>query len=161
MFVTVSLYVTTVPGDVTAGVTACVIARSAAVTVIDAVAVFTQIVGVAPVSLIVAVSLMVLPATAVPGFTITTTVRVAVAPPAIVVPAFAVHVIVPVPPAAGFVPHVQFAGGVALENVVLAGVVSVNEAPDIWVVPTFVISCVYVIVPPAATSGLGFAEFVR
>jgi hypothetical protein len=50
----------------------------------------------------------------------------------------AVHVIVPVPPTAGFVPHVHPAGGVIDWKVVLGGVTWVNVAPLATAGPLFV-----------------------
>ena len=119
-----------------------VLDRSADVTVTDAVALLFAGFGSVPFSLAVTVSEIVVPATPDPGFTVTTTVRVAVPPGAITVPELAVQVIVPVPPTGGNVPQVQPAGAVALVNVVFVGVASLKEAPTASSAPLFVITCV-------------------
>ncbi|HKQ87772.1 MAG TPA: hypothetical protein VJS43_13495, partial [Candidatus Acidoferrales bacterium] len=103
--------------------------RSAATTVTDAVALLLAEFGSVPFSLTVTVSEMVVPATPDPGITVTITVSVAFPAGAITVPELAVHVIVPVPPTGGNVPHVHPAGAAALVNVVFAGVVSLSKAP--------------------------------
>jgi hypothetical protein len=68
------------------------------------------------------------------------------------VPAFAVQVIVPVPPTAG-VTQVQPAGGVMLWKVMFAGTFWVSVAVPAVVAagPRFVITWVYVTLLPAAT----------
>ena len=71
----------------------------------------------------------------------------------------AVHVIVPVPPTAGFVPHVHPAGGVIDWKVVFGGVTCVNVAPLATAGPLFVTVWVYVTRPNGETD-VGAAEFV-
>jgi hypothetical protein len=124
LFVTVSVYVMFLPAPTGFGAAACVIDRSAALTVTEAVAVLFAGVGSVVVELIVTVSLKV-PFGAVP-VTSTTTENVAVLPLAIF--AVRVRVMAPVPPTPGdprF--HVPVPPVLAAETkVVLAGVLVVT-----------------------------------
>src|SRR5271167_1902771 len=107
--------------------TVCVIARSAPLTDTEVVVVLFAGTGSVPVSLTVAVFVIVDPPGAA-GFAATTIAKF----PVVVFPAsvaFAVQPIVPVPPTAGNVPQVQPAGGVAETKVVFVGVFCVNVAP--------------------------------
>jgi hypothetical protein len=81
-----------------------------------------------------------------------TRLKLAVPFTAMLVPAFAVQVIVPVPPIAGAA-QVQPAGGVMLWKVMFAGTVCVSVAvPAVEAAgPRLVITCVYVTLPPGAT----------
>lgn len=89
--------------------------------------VLLDVLGSVSVSLTVALLVMVVPP-AVPALTATTMVKFPVVEFAARFPV-AVQVMVPVPPTAGTVPHVQPAGGVAETKVVLAGVLWVTLAP--------------------------------
>jgi len=94
----------------------------------------------------------------VPAFTCSTSVKFAVfAEP--VARLAVVHVIVPVPPTAGFVPHVHPAGGVIDWKFVFGGVVWVKLTVVAVAGPLFVILCVKVTLLPAANE-LGEAAFV-
>lgn len=117
--VTVSVYVIVLPGATAETDATCVIERSAPETTTEAVAVLLAGFGSVPVSLTVTEFVMVDPAV-VSGFTETTTLKIDEAPP-LKLPV-AVHVIAPVPPTAGFVPHVHPVGGVTDTKRVPGGV---------------------------------------
>ena len=148
MLVIVSVYVISPPGATAVTEAVCVIARSALETCTEAVAVLLARLGSVPVSLTVTELVIVEPAAAA-AVMATTTVKVDDAPPANA--AFAVQVIVPVPPTAGCVPQVQPAAAATDRKVVFAGVVCVIVAPAAAVVPLLVTVCVYVIVESAST----------
>lgn len=107
--------------------TVCVIDRSAPLTVTEVEVVLFPGVGSVSVSLTVAVFVMVEPPGAA-GFTATTSVKLPVVVPEFIA-AFAVQVIVPVPPTAGTVAQVQPAAAAAETKVVFAGVLWVRVAP--------------------------------
>lgn len=132
---------------------ACVMARSAPVTVTDPVPLFVPP-GAGPVQLTVALLVMVDPPGA-SGSACTTRVKVREAFPATLFPPLSVHVTVPVEPTAGFVPQVQFAGGVIDSNTVFTGVVCVSCAPVAAVAVVFVTVSVNVMFAPVAT---GFGD---
>jgi len=111
-------------------------AKSAPLTVTEVVVVLFPGTGSVPVSLTVAVFVIVEPTIAA-AFTVTAIEKLPLVEPPASVP-FAVHVIVPVAPTAGTVPQVQPAGGVAEANVVFAGVLCVNVAPIAGCVLLFV-----------------------
>ena len=143
-----------VPGATAGAEATCVMARSAPCTVVE----IEMLFGVpefVPVSLTATeMFVIVVPPTA-PEFTATTIVKFTDVAAAIA--ALAVQTIAPVPPAAGVVPHVQPAGGVAETKVVLAGVDCASVAPFAAVVALlFVTVSAKVICPPVAT-GLGVA----
>ena len=110
------------------------------------------------VAVAVSVSVMLVPE-GVPKFTCSTSVKFAVCVTPTAKLPLSVHVIVPVPPTGGTVPHVQPAGGVMDWKVVLGGVVCVKVAPVAAAGPSLVTLWVYVTLLPAETE-VGAAEFV-
>ena len=140
------------PGALAAAEAVCVIAKSAPLTVTDVVVVLFAGTGSVPVSLTVAVFVIVEP-TVTPAFTSTTMEKLPVVEFAATDPV-AVQVIVPVPPTAGTVPHVHPVGAAAETNVVFVGVLCVSVAPMPASALLFVTVSVYVMSPPVAT-GLG------
>jgi hypothetical protein len=122
-----------------------------------ALALFSVRLGTTSVALPVTVSVMFVP-DGVPDPTCNTSVKLAVAFTAMA--ALSLQVIVPVPPTAGTVPHVQFPPGPVIDtNVVFGGVTSVKVAPVAVAGPRFFSVCVYVTLLPAATD-VGAATLV-
>ena len=104
----------------------CVMERSAPCTVVDSEMVLFPGTGSVPVSLTVIGLFVIVVALGAPEFTATMIVKFTEV--AAAMSALAVHTIAPVPPTAGFVPHVHVPGGVAETKVVLAGVDCVSVA---------------------------------
>jgi hypothetical protein len=160
LFVTVSVYVTTVPCVTGFGVAILTIARSAllalATTTVE-LAVLVVRLGTIFVAVAVAVSVMLVPE-GVPEFTCRMRVNVPTLLTASV-PA-AVHVIVPVPPTAGLVPQVHPAGGVIDWKVVFGGVTCVKLAPAAATAGPLLVTVWVYVTRPAGETDVGAAEFV-